>query len=181
MMFFGLGVRANKRDETYLTTFLSFWLCAFVLPNKEGEFVRPGTFKMASLMASGRKISLAIPVLAIIYNVYSGEGGERYFESNDARKYIHGGENVAWTSTMLDKTYPYFYKDNNHAPELKLSYFMSIRFNYLPLQCRDSFIIEPYSPHHFSHQFGFYQNIPSIMKNDIRSASLDKGLMFWRI
>ncbi|KAH0636019.1 hypothetical protein KY289_035934 [Solanum tuberosum] len=63
MMFFGLGVRANKRDETYLTTFLSFWLCTFVLPNKEGEFVRPGTFKMASLMASGRKISLAIPAL----------------------------------------------------------------------------------------------------------------------
>ncbi|KAH0645323.1 hypothetical protein KY284_033207 [Solanum tuberosum] len=186
------------------------------------------TFKMASFMASERKISLAILVLASIYNglnkiltlsqlnqikvcfpihyvygwlahyfrthyafsngpfiptmvVYSGEGGSKYFNSDDARKHIHGGENVAWTSTMLDKMYPHFYVDNNHASEEESSYFMSIRFNYLPLRCRDSFIVEPYSPHRFGRQFGFYQNIPGIMKNDIRSASLDKGLTFWRI
>ncbi|KAH0650315.1 hypothetical protein KY284_030227 [Solanum tuberosum] len=179
-MFSGLGVRDNKRDETYLAAFLSCWLCAYLLPNKEGEFVHPGTFKMASLMESGRKISLPILVLANIYNglnknstlsqlhqikvcfpihyvygwfdhylkthyafsiepfiptmvIYSGEGGARYFDSNDARKYIQGGENVAWTSTMLHKTYPYFYVDNNHVPELESSYFMSIRSNYLPL------------------------------------------------
>uniref|UniRef100_M1BUG3 Aminotransferase-like plant mobile domain-containing protein n=1 Tax=Solanum tuberosum TaxID=4113 RepID=M1BUG3_SOLTU len=161
-IFSGLGVKVDKRDETYLGAFLSCWLCAFVLPNKEGEFIRPGTFKMASLMESGKKISLAVPVLAIIYNglnkisslsqlnqikvcflihyvygwlahylkthyafsngsflatmvVYSGEGGARYFDSNDVRKCIHGGENVAWTSTMLDKTHPYFYVDNNHG------------------------------------------------------------------
>ncbi|KAH0720107.1 hypothetical protein KY284_005137 [Solanum tuberosum] len=183
---------------------------------------------MASLMVSGKKISLAIPVLASTYNglnkisslsqlnqikvcfpihyvygwlanyfkthyafsngpfiptmaVYSGEVGARYFDSNDVRKCIHGGENVAWTSTMMDKTYPYFHVDNDHASEVELSYFMSIRFNYLPLRCRDSFIIEPYSPHRFSRQFGFYQNIPGIMKNDICSASLDKGLTFWGI
>jgi len=67
-MFSGLRVKVDKRDETYLATFLSCWLCAFVLPNKEDEFIRPGTFKMASFMASGRKISLAISVLASIYN-----------------------------------------------------------------------------------------------------------------
>ncbi|KAH0652949.1 hypothetical protein KY289_030627 [Solanum tuberosum] len=227
-MFSGHGVRDDKRDETYLAAFLSCWLCAFLLPNKDGEFVHPGTFKMASLMESGRKISLAILVLANIYNrlnkistlsplhqikvcfpthyvygwfdhylkthyafsigpfiptmvIYSGEGGSRYFDSNDERKCIHGGENVAWTSTMLHKTYPYFHVDNNHAPELESSYFMSIHSNYLPLRCRYSFIIEPYCPHRFSRQFVFYQNIPDIIKNDICSASLDKGLTFWRI
>uniref|UniRef100_M1D9Y3 Aminotransferase-like plant mobile domain-containing protein n=1 Tax=Solanum tuberosum TaxID=4113 RepID=M1D9Y3_SOLTU len=67
-MFSGHGVRDDKRDETYLAAFLSCWLCAFLLPNKDGEFVHPGTFKMASLMERGRKISLAILVLANIYN-----------------------------------------------------------------------------------------------------------------
>ncbi|KAH0647980.1 hypothetical protein KY285_033228 [Solanum tuberosum] len=227
-MFSRLGVKVDKRDETYLAALLSCWLCVFVLPNKKGEFIRLGTFKMASFMVSGRKISLAIPILASIYNglnkistlsqlnqikvcfpihyvygwlahyfrthyafsngpfiptmvVYSGEGGSKYFDSDNARKHIHGGENVAWTSTMLDKMYHHFYVDNNHASEEESSYFMSIHFNYLPLRCRDSFIIEPYSPHHFGRQFGFYQNISGIMKNDIRSASLDKGLTFWRI
>jgi len=179
-MFSGLGVKVDKRDETYLATFLSCWLCAFILPNKKGEFIRPGTFKMASFMASGREISLAIPVLASIYNglnkistlsqlnqikvcfpihyvygwlahyfrthyafsngpfiptmvVYSGEGGSRYFDSDDARKHIHCEENVTWTCTMLDKMYPHFYLDNNHASEEESSYFMSIHFNYLPL------------------------------------------------
>lgn len=177
---------------------------------------------MASLMASGRKVNLAIPVLASIYNglikistmsqlnqiivcfpihyfygwlahyfkmhfafangpfvvvIYSGKGGARFFDKSDARKCIHRGENVDWTSTALDKTYTYFYVDNDNAPELELRYFMSIRFNYLPLRCKNSFIIESYSPHRFSRQFGFYQNISSIMKHDIRSTSLDKGLM----
>ncbi|KAG5585347.1 hypothetical protein H5410_045781 [Solanum commersonii] len=117
------------------------------------------TFKMASLLASGRKISVAIPILAIIYN-------DSLCIFQWALCSLYGS--IFWRGWC---------KDNNHAPELKPSYFISIRFNYLPLQCRDSFIIEPYSPHHFSHQFGFYQNILGIMKNDIRSASLDKGLI----
>ena len=82
---------------------------------------------------------------------------------------------------MLDKTYPYFHADNDCALELESSYFMSIHFNYIPLRYKYSFIIEPYSPHRFSRQFRFYQNIPGIMKNDICSASLDNGLTFWRI
>lgn len=61
-------MRDDKTDETYLAAFLSCWLCAFVLSNKEGEFVRPGNFKMESLKMCGRNINLAIMVLASNYN-----------------------------------------------------------------------------------------------------------------
>ncbi|KAG5580736.1 hypothetical protein H5410_051363 [Solanum commersonii] len=118
-MFSVLGVRVDKKDETYLAAFLSCWLCAFVLPNKEGEFVPPRTFKMANIWGVGRRSIFRsrfkthyafsngpfVPTMV----VYSGEGGARYFDSNNDIKCIHGGENVAWTSTMLDKAYPYFH------------------------------------------------------------------------
>ncbi|XP_060195511.1 uncharacterized protein LOC132624806 [Lycium barbarum] len=227
-VFHKLGVKPAKRDETYLAAFLSCWLCAFVLPSEEGNFIRPGTFKIATMMAAKRKISLAVPVLASIYSnlnnisrssrldlikvrfpihyiygwlayyfkthfvlvngpsnplmvAYSGEGAARYFEKKDARKRIHQGDNVAWTSTMLNNSEPYNYVDNNDAQELELNYFMSVRFGYLSLRDGNSVIIEPYSPHRFSRQFGFYQKIPGALANDYRSASLAKGLQFWRI
>uniref|UniRef100_A0A803MDQ1 Aminotransferase-like plant mobile domain-containing protein n=1 Tax=Chenopodium quinoa TaxID=63459 RepID=A0A803MDQ1_CHEQI len=62
-----LGIPEAHRKQTYLTAFLSCWLCAFVLPLKDLGFIRPGVFKPASSLASGRKISLAIPVLTSIY------------------------------------------------------------------------------------------------------------------
>ncbi|MCD7447100.1 hypothetical protein HAX54_023129, partial [Datura stramonium] len=67
-VFSKLGVRPAKKEETYLATFLSYWLCAFVLSSEEGDFIRPETFKMATMMATKRKISLAVPVLARIYS-----------------------------------------------------------------------------------------------------------------
>lgn len=105
--------------------------------------------------------------------VYSKEGGAMYFDKNGARQCIHGGENLTWTFTMLDKTHPCFFVDNDSASKLESSYFMSIYFNYLPLRCKKSFIIEPYSSHLFSRQFGFYQT-SLIMRNDICNAFFDK-------
>lgn len=62
-----LGVEHDKRDDTNMLVFLSCWLWAFV-PNKEGHFIRLGTFKMTSRMASGRKVTTAISSLTSIYN-----------------------------------------------------------------------------------------------------------------
>nr|XP_016435936.1 PREDICTED: uncharacterized protein LOC107762125 [Nicotiana tabacum] len=195
---------------------------------KEENSIHPETFKMASMMASGRKISLAVPVLASIYHglnkiscssqldqvkvyfhihyvygwlahyfkthyplakgssvplmvAYSREGAARYFDEKDARKCIHNGEDIVWTPTMLTNSRPYYYVDNDAPQVLKSNYFMSLRFNYLPLTYGNSFIIEPYSPHRFGRQFGFYQNVPGFLENDIRSASIDERLRFWRI
>ncbi|XP_075092440.1 uncharacterized protein LOC142172671 [Nicotiana tabacum] len=226
-IFSKLRVRSDKKDETYVVAFLSIWLCAFVFPKVENS-IRPETFKMASMMAGERHISLAVPVLASIYHglnkisrssqldqvkvsfpihyvygwlahyfkthyplakgpsvplmvAYSGEGAARYFDEKDGRKRIHNEEDIVWAPTMLTNSPPYYYVDNDAPQELESNYFMSLRFNYLPLRYGNSFIIEPYSPHRFGRQFGFYQNVPGFLENDIRNTSLDEGIRFWRI
>ncbi|KAF8405873.1 hypothetical protein HHK36_007951 [Tetracentron sinense] len=63
-----LGVSSRDEDEVLLAAFLSTWLCMFVMPNNHRSCIRPATFKVASLMAQGLKFSLAIPLLASIYN-----------------------------------------------------------------------------------------------------------------
>ncbi|MCE5166819.1 hypothetical protein HAX54_027485, partial [Datura stramonium] len=186
------------------------------------------TFKIETMMAIKWKISLAVPVLASIYNglneisslpqldlikihfpihyvygclahyfkthyalanvpsnplivAFSGEGAARYFDKNEARKRIHLGDNIAWTSTMLNNSEPYNYIYNDEAQALESNYFMSIRFGYLSLRNGNSTIIKSYSPHRFSRQFGFYQRIPCTLANDNRSASLVEGLRYWHI
>ncbi|MCD9639493.1 hypothetical protein HAX54_024064 [Datura stramonium] len=179
-VFSKFGVKPAKKEETYLAAFFSCWLCAFVFPLKEGDFIRPETFKMETMMDTKRKISLALPVLASIYSdwpsnplmvAFLGEGVARYYDKKKARKRIHQGDNIAWASTMLNNSEPYDYIDDNDALELELNYFESIRFGYLPLRNGNSAIIEPYSPHRFSHQFGFYQRIPGVSAYNNRSAS----------
>ncbi|KAH0764534.1 hypothetical protein KY285_000405 [Solanum tuberosum] len=65
--FVELYVEESLRDETNLAAFFACWLCKFVLPNKKVNHVRASVFKVASLMAHGKKFSLVVPVLASIY------------------------------------------------------------------------------------------------------------------
>ncbi|PHT74253.1 hypothetical protein T459_21530 [Capsicum annuum] len=58
----GLDVKKVRYvSQTYEYLFAAFH-------KLQGDFIRPGTFKMACMMASGRMVSLVIPVLASIYN-----------------------------------------------------------------------------------------------------------------
>ncbi|KAH0641870.1 hypothetical protein KY285_032736 [Solanum tuberosum] len=82
---------------------------------------------------------------------------------------------------MLSRPHPTYYIDDGKAPELELAYFISLRFNCLPLRRGGSFVIEPYSPHRFSRQFSFHQDIPDYLEDEIRAESLDEGLRYWRI
>ncbi|XP_056683857.1 uncharacterized protein [Spinacia oleracea] len=63
-----LRIPEAHHRQTYLAAFLSCWLCAFVLPVSDLGCIRPGSFKPASFLASGKETSLAIPVLASIYH-----------------------------------------------------------------------------------------------------------------
>ena len=56
-----LGVVNSDRMNVYLVAFLSCWICVFVFSSGDPEFVRPETFKIASIMAIGHKtINLAL-------------------------------------------------------------------------------------------------------------------------
>ncbi|KAL0307058.1 UNVERIFIED_CONTAM: hypothetical protein Sradi_6123100 [Sesamum radiatum] len=170
-LFTKLCIERSLKEEVYLAAYLACWLCLFVLPGNDVNSIRPSTFKMASLMANGRRVNLAIPVLASIYEGlntiatspkpaelrgpkmtrFSGEGGAKYYEPREARKRIHKAEFVSWACNMLVKVEPF------------------------------KFIVEPYSPHRFGRQFGYYQDVPGTLKYDTRVASLEEGLRYWRL
>ncbi|KAG5620099.1 hypothetical protein H5410_005317 [Solanum commersonii] len=108
---------------------------------------------MASLMATSRRVSLVVPTHYPLTSgpslprmvVYSGEGAAKYFDKDEARKRIYRGESIVWKATMLSRPHPTYYIDDGKAPELELAYFISLRFNYLPLKRGGSFITEPYN------------------------------------
>ncbi|KAG5585556.1 hypothetical protein H5410_045990 [Solanum commersonii] len=86
--------------------------------------------------------------------VYSWEGASKYFDKDEARKRVHRRESIVWNTTILSRPHLNYYIDVGKAPELELAYFVSLRFNYLPLRRGE---------------------------NDIRAESLDEGLRYWRI
>ncbi|KAJ8431891.1 hypothetical protein Cgig2_009958 [Carnegiea gigantea] len=66
-VFEELGVAIGQRTETFLAAFLSYWLCVFILPVMDASCLRPGTFSVASFMASGVGYYLSTAILASIY------------------------------------------------------------------------------------------------------------------
>jgi Plant mobile domain len=58
--------------ETYLTAFLAWWICYFLIPSTPAFTIRRSVFVMASRIAKGHRVSLAVPVLANIYRSLRG-------------------------------------------------------------------------------------------------------------
>ncbi|KAL0402720.1 UNVERIFIED_CONTAM: hypothetical protein Slati_4301900 [Sesamum latifolium] len=182
---------------------------------------------MASMMANGRRVSLAIPVLTSIYeglNIiasssrpartspsfpvhfvyawlasyfkthypiwqglrgpkmtrFSGEGGAKYYDPQEARKRIHKAEFVFWACNMIVNNRPFKFIDNGDAEELDHDYFIAIRSSYLTLRQGDKFIIEPYSPIDLGLNLGTFKTYGTF-KYDTRAASLEEGLRYWRL
>ncbi|KAL0302268.1 UNVERIFIED_CONTAM: hypothetical protein Sangu_3109700 [Sesamum angustifolium] len=82
---------------------------------------------------------------------------------------------------MLVKDGLFKFVDDGHAEELDHNYFVAIRSSYLTLRQGGKFIIEPYSPHRFGRQFGYYQDVPGTLNYDTRVTSLEEGLRYWRL
>nr|GLL46420.1 uncharacterized protein LOC105973838 [Ipomoea trifida] len=227
--FVELEIPPELEEETHLAAYLCCWLCVFVLPIKGTWLIRYTTLKMASLMATGQRLNLAIPVLASIYDglntisnsanpgqadsrfslhyvygwlsfdydthfandlvsasplmiTYSGEGGARPYGQAEARRKIFKADGVKWACTgrRLTKDLS-FIDDGKDGHTEDDEYFMCLRSNFLILRWADSCIAEPYTPHRFSRQFGYYQDgSPSILGRDERGVTLAEGFQRWR-
>ncbi|KAH0669541.1 hypothetical protein KY285_023706 [Solanum tuberosum] len=92
--------------------------------------------------------------------------------------HVYRGDNIVWNVTMLIRPHPAYYIDDSKTLKLESAYFMCLCFNYFPLRRGGSFVIEPYSLHRYNHQFGFHQDIPDYLENDIRAELLDDGLRY---
>ncbi|KAL0307104.1 UNVERIFIED_CONTAM: hypothetical protein Sradi_6127700 [Sesamum radiatum] len=112
---------------------------------------------------------------------FSGEGGAKCYELREARKRMHKSEFVSWACNMLVKDGPFNFVDYGNGEELDHNYFVAIHSSYLILFKPKKFIIEPYSPHKFGRQFGYYQDVPRTLKYETCAASLEEGLRYWRL
>ena len=225
--FEDLGIASEHVEESYLAAFLACWLCKFVFPIGDVNFVRPGVFKVASKMAAGESFSLAIPVLANIYNGLSVVSNSANTEDRAAvlpYHYVYGwlGEyfGTHFFSSTLNKSGPLMTKhsgvlsskslddsqaqalfrsceglkmdylarvgsvrrgimDDSHLRFSDLSYLVSLRSGYVSLRQEDRCIVQPYSPHRFSRQFGFVQHVPGKLKEKNQLDSLQAVYMHW--
>ncbi|KAF7143338.1 hypothetical protein RHSIM_Rhsim05G0112600 [Rhododendron simsii] len=62
--------------------------------------------------------------------------------------------------------------DDGQLSDWEMEYLISIRSGYLTLRSGSTKFIEPYSPHRFSRQFGFTQDVPRILHVNLRICSL---------
>nr|GMD17732.1 uncharacterized protein LOC105964676 [Ipomoea batatas] len=115
--FVELGIPPKLQEETHLAAYLSYWLCVFVLPIKATRLIRYTTFKMASLMARGQTLNLAILVLASIYNglnAISNSTKPMQADSRFSLHYVYG-----WLSFYYDT---HFANDLASASPLMITY-----------------------------------------------------------
>nr|GLL21956.1 uncharacterized protein LOC105964676 [Ipomoea trifida] len=224
-----LGIPRIQEEEIYLAAFLACWLCVFVLPGTPSNAIRLETFRMACIMAQGRRVCLAVLVLASIYhglklisraispgfikstfpyhylygwlsaylNTYfeapnlmsprprmvsfSGEGGAKFYSETDAHKKIFKGESINWLYASRNHYRDYIFHDDGKGIEEDLEYFLCLRPCRLILRQGQQCVAEPYTPHRFSSQFGFYQaHAPGCLTLDKHRISLDEGLKEWR-
>ncbi|KAL0295543.1 UNVERIFIED_CONTAM: hypothetical protein Scaly_3099800 [Sesamum calycinum] len=108
---------------------------------------------------------------------FFGKGSAQYYEPREARTQIHKAEFVSWACNMLVKYRPFKFVDDSNAEELDHNYFIAICSSYLTLCQGGKFIIELYSHYRFGCQFGYYQDVPGILKYDTRSASLEDSVI----
>uniref|UniRef100_A0A2N9EEV8 Aminotransferase-like plant mobile domain-containing protein n=1 Tax=Fagus sylvatica TaxID=28930 RepID=A0A2N9EEV8_FAGSY len=182
-----LKVSEKAKEETWLAALLSCWLGEFVFPGKEANLIRPGIFKVASSMARGKKYCLAVPVLATIYKGLNDiasssvprEGAAKYFEEAEARKLFRSITKFKFHRLALFKGHQEILEDNDQLSDSYVDYFISQCPSYLS-SCRgDLSVLEPYSPHRFGRQFGFTQDILGEIKEDLRTAPLERVMHLW--
>uniref|UniRef100_M1CYJ6 Uncharacterized protein n=1 Tax=Solanum tuberosum TaxID=4113 RepID=M1CYJ6_SOLTU len=136
-------------------------------------------FMVGLLIISRHTIRLLMDLLFHEWWYILGKGVAKYFDKDEARKRVHQGESIVWNATILSRPHPTNYIADGKAPELELAYFMSLRFNYLPLMMGDksqdiektlSKVKTPLAPQHQSKKL----NSSKVSKKEVVQTSTDK-------
>ncbi|KAG9445105.1 hypothetical protein H6P81_016445 [Aristolochia fimbriata] len=112
---------------------------------------------------------------------YGNPAGSISFDEIRARElFWHNGVKVWYFTpflvpgTLLDSV------DQEASPK-EYEHFLCIRSYYLTYRTDNLLAVEPYCPHRFDRQFGFYQDLSGILISDRRVAnSIAELLEFWR-
>ncbi|KAL3504133.1 hypothetical protein ACH5RR_033974 [Cinchona calisaya] len=83
------------------------------------------------------------------------------FDEISSREHIMRAANFSWHSISFTLEKQHIFANNHSLSSLKFSYFMNLRSSYSSLRCKDLYMVEIYSPHTFSSQFGSWQDLPA--------------------
>nr|GME12596.1 ABC transporter G family member 11 [Ipomoea batatas]GME14260.1 ABC transporter G family member 11 [Ipomoea batatas] len=201
--FVELGIPLELEEETHLAAYLCCWLCQrlnLAIPVLASIYDGLNTISnSANPGQADSRFSLHYVYgwLSFYYDThfandlvsasplmitYSGEGGARPYGQAEARRKIFKADGVKWACTGRRLTKDLSFIDDgkdDHTEDDE--YFMCLRSNFLILRWADSCIAEPYTPHRFSRQFGYYQDgSPGILGRDERGVTLAEGFQRWR-
>ncbi|KAL2906870.1 NADH-ubiquinone oxidoreductase chain 5 [Bienertia sinuspersici] len=142
-----LGIPEEHRMDTYLAAFLTCWICAFVLPLKDLASIYKGLGELSNSFTPGKQVE-HFPA-HYVYTWFA-----RYFRSH----------HINWVIIAPNDTTSVKYVDDSMQSQQAIDFFLSVRSCLLTLRYDNNCIAEPYSPHRFSRQFGFYQDVPGKLK-----------------
>ncbi|KAL2898374.1 Reticulocyte-binding protein 2-like protein a [Bienertia sinuspersici] len=89
----------------------------------------------------------------------------------EAKVFIRSGQDINWIGNYMRNPKDRLLIDDSTLRQ-DVDFLLSIRSCFLTLRYDNDHVVEPYSPHRFSHQFGFCQNIPGVLKPDSEEPSL---------
>ena len=148
---------ASKCDTTFPTHYLNAWLAEYFTTHFDWPRVGP-TPRMVR---------------------FSGESAVKYFEEVEARKLFHSITDLEFHRLALSKKHQEILEDNDHVSDSYGDYFICQCFSYLSSRRGDLSVLEPNSPYRFGCQFGFNQDIPGEIKENLRTAILEKVVYLW--
>lgn len=99
---------------------------------------------------------------------FAGEGMAKCYNELEARDLLWAKRHVPLSSTIIIKDERKILVDDMHLAIRLFEYFTSLQSSYSTLRCEDLHIVEPYSPHRFSRQFGYAQDMLGNLSEDIR-------------
>lgn len=108
------------------------------------------------------------------------EGMAKCYNELKAHDLLRAKRHVPLSSTIIIKDECTVLVDDMHLAIRLFEYFTSLRSSYLTLRCEDLHIVEPYSPHRFSRQFGYVQDVPGNLSEDICLCTYTALAELWR-
>ncbi|KAL0420672.1 UNVERIFIED_CONTAM: hypothetical protein Slati_3090100, partial [Sesamum latifolium] len=103
---------------------------------------------------------------------YAVENMARHFQPTEARNLFHRINPSRLLNFYFHHQGPSLVADDAKISNTFKHLFVALRSSYLTLRLGVESIVEAYSPHHFSRQFGFCQDVPGSLKKEILTCSL---------
>ncbi|KAL0366242.1 UNVERIFIED_CONTAM: hypothetical protein Sradi_3514300 [Sesamum radiatum] len=111
---------------------------------------------------------------------YAGENMARHFEPTEARDLFHRINPSRLLNIHFHHQGPSLVADDAKISNTFKDLFVALRSSYLTLRIGSDSIVEAYSPHRFSRQFGFCQDVPGSLKKEILTCSLKELGRLWQ-